>query len=457
MSLIGRGAAEVIGLVLSLVSTVWVTRAVGPALFGYYAVALTIITLGTIGINAGLSTAGAQRAANEPERAGEIRWAVLISRALIAVPAVTLGIVLATIAPIASVFRDLLVVGFLVWVVLPFRMEWLLIAEGRLAEISTIRVLGSLASVLVALLFVRDPSDASRLPFIAVTSAAVSAAGTMLVADRSWPLRRPIGRSVSAVVRDYLGDGVHYLKSDVSVFIFTSSDRLFLYVFTTPAVVGLYEAAYRVIQPFYTISTVVGDTMYLQLAKTFGTARLKTTLRRYVDLMCLATIPLGFFLFAFAPAVISLLYGAKYSGASQYLGILGWVITFGYMSGIAVLPFTAWNLPREYGNSTSLGGLLNLGLNLALIPSFGGLGAAWATVAAKVAVTVAGLRYFRRATDYPLVRDFGLYSAISAVALAAAFLADRFVGFSAASGMVVFGVVYVGVVVIVHWRRAAGF
>lgn len=104
--LVGRGSAEFIALVFSLFSTIWVTHAVGPASFGYYAVALTVITLGTTGINAGLSTAGAQRAANEPGRAGEIRWAVLVSRGLIAIPAFAIGIVIAIAAPIPTVLRD---------------------------------------------------------------------------------------------------------------------------------------------------------------------------------------------------------------------------------------------------------------------------------------------------------------------------------------------------------------
>jgi O-antigen/teichoic acid export membrane protein len=217
--------------------------------------------------------------------------------------------------------------------------------------------------------------------------------------------------------------------------------------------VGLYEAAYRVIQPLYLISTVVTDAMYLQLARAYGTDRLAPTFRRYVDLMCFATIPLGFFLLAFAPLLIATIYGTNYMAASPYLAVLGWVITFGYTSGIAVIPFSAWNRPREYGNSTAFGGVLNLGLNFGLIPPYGGLGAAWATVAAKIAVTLAGIRYFRRATDYPLVRDFLEYLAISAAAFVAAIITRRLFPEADLTGMVVFGLVYVSLVGFVRWRR----
>lgn len=449
-----RGGAEIAGLTFSLITTVWLSRAIGPALFGYYAVATTIITLGSIGINAGLPTAGSQRAANEPERAGEVWWAVLVGRAAIAAPAVILAFGALAVVPIAPVLRDFLIIGLLVWVFLPFRSEWLLVANGRLRAISTIRVLASLASVLVAVVFIHDPSDAGRVPFVGVAFAAVSAVGTMFIAGRSWSLHRPAGLSARTTIRSYVVDGLHYLKSDASMFIFTSSDRLFLYVFASPTVVGLYEAAYRVIQPFYMVSTVVGDAMYLPLARAFGTGRLRPTFRRYVDLMCFATIPVGFFLLAFSPSVISILYGTKYAEASGYLAVLGWVITFGYTSGVAVIPFTAWNRPREYGNSTALAGAINLGLNFALIPRFEGFGAAWATVAAKVAVTLAGIRYFRRATDYPIIRDFAEYIACSLAALAAALATDVLAGLPRAVGIVVFGGVYIVLVALVRWRRS---
>lgn len=453
MKILLRGGAEITALLLGVVSTLWVSRAVGPTFFGYYAVMLTIVAMGGLLINAGLSTAGSQRVANDPSTAGEVAWVVTASRAVIAVVTILGGLVVLAVAPIDPVLRDYLRVGLVVWALIPFRSEWVLIAQGRLRAISALRVAGSVATVLAAVLLVRDVSDADRVAWIPVVGAIVSAAGSSFSANRWSPFRRPVGTRIAATIRAYLHVGLHYLKSDVSVFIFTSSDRLFLYAFATPAVVGLYAAAYSVILPFYMISTVVGDAMYLPLAKAFGTDRLRATFRRYVDLMCFATIPLGFFLLAFAPTVIAILYGTKYAGASEYLAILGWVITFGYTSGIAVGPFSAWNRPREYGNATALGGAVNLGLNLALIPPFEGFGAAWATVASKVTVTLAGIRYFHQATDYPLVRDFVEYLAVSAAAFAVAVPATWFLPYPAASGIVVFGVVYIALVAVVRWRH----
>lgn len=447
-----RGAAEVVGLGLGVATTVWVSRTVGPSYFGYYAVMLTIINIGAVFINAGLSTAGSQQIANQPRRAGEILGIVTALRACIALVLILGGLVTLAMAPVDPVLRGYLLVGLIAWALLPLRSEWVLVAQGRVRVLSLIRVTASAASLIAAIVLIRDVSNADRVPWISLAPAFVAAIGSAFAANRASPVRRAVGSS-TVIARAYLADGLHYLKADASALIFTSSDRLFLYVFATPAVVGLYEAAYRVIQPFYTISSVVGDAMYLQLAEAFGTDRLKATFRRYVDLMCFATFPLGFFLLAFAPTVIAVLYGTKYAGASDYLSILGWVITFGYASGVTVIPFSAWNRPREYGNSQAIGGALNLVLNAILIPPFRGTGAAWATVAAKVSVTIAGLRYFRQVSDYPLIRDFAEYLIISLAAFAAGSMAGRLLPGPQISGMVVFGLVYLALAAIVRWRR----
>jgi O-antigen/teichoic acid export membrane protein len=307
-------------------------------------------------------------------------------------------------------------------------------------------------------MLIRRESDAGFVPLLLVIPTAVAAVMSIALVVRVRLIRAvPSLRPLVSSIREYLSDGRHYLKADLSVFIYMSSDRLFLYVFSTPTVVGLYDAAYKVIQPFYSVSAVVGDAMFLQLTHAFAEGRLAPVFRRYIDLMCVATIPLGFLMTAYSPWLIGLLYGDRFAGASAYLAILGWVITFGYTSGVVVIPFLSWNRPREYGNAILSGSVVNLALNLALIPPFAGIGAAVATVAAKVAVTLAGIRYFWKATSYPVVRDFIVYFAISAVALAASLSAIALLRSPDVVGVLVFGGTYLALAAVTrlpaHVRR----
>ena len=438
-----RATVEVVGLMLAAFVAVWVARTVGPAYVGYFAVAVAIFQLGAVVINVGLAQAGSQRVGNDAERSTEAWWTVCTGRIAPAVAATGLGEALVAVTPLDPTLASYLRVGLLAWLALPFRSEWLLVARGLVGSASAVRLAGALASAVTAVTLIRRDSDAGFVPLLLVLPTAVAAFVSVALLVRLRLIRSvPSPRSLVGAIREYLSDGRHYLKADLSVFVYMSSDRLFLYAFSTPTVVGLYDAAYKVIQPFYSVSAVVGDAMFLPLTHAFAEQRLAPVFRRYVDLMCVATIPFGFLMTAYSPWLIGLLYGDRFAGAAVYLAILGWVITFGYTSGVVVIPFLSWNRPREYGNAVLGGSVVNLVLNLALIPPMAGIGAAVATVAAKVAVTLAGIRYFWKATSYPVLRDFVVYFAISAVAFAASVSAIAVLRSADGVGVLVFGGTY---------------
>ena len=223
----------------------------------------------------------------------------------------------------------------------------------------------------------------------------------------------------------YLRSGWHYLEGGHGCLHLCEFRQLFLYVFSGPTILGLYDAAYKLLQPFYAVGAVVGDSMYRQLARALHTPDLSRVFRRWVDLMGAPTLPLGFVCFVDGPWIIDLIYGSQYVDAGPYLALLGWVITVGYGAGIITIPFSAWSVPREYGNSILTGGVVSLVLNLALISTFAGFGAAIATIFAKLAVGVVGIHYFRRIAEYPVLRDLGFYMGVAALCVFLAWLTGR--------------------------------
>ena len=246
--------------------------------------------------------------------------------------------------------------------------------------------------------------------------------------------------------------GFDYAKADVSILVYMSADRLILFVTAGVTVVGLYEAASRLIQPFYALSTVIRESMFLELAHAIGGDRLAPTVRRWARSMFVATIPVGPFLWLHGAWVIALVYGAGFEGATLSLMILGWAITIGFVSGAVVLPFLSWNLGRQYGNAVLAGNITNVAANVLLTPALGGGGAALATVAAKVAVTASGLRPFRAISSFPILGYSMRYlgaSIVAAIASAAAWLAS---GEELAS-ILVFAFAYATSVSVLEWSE----
>jgi O-antigen/teichoic acid export membrane protein len=435
-----RALAEIAALALSVATTIIVTRSVGPSSFGFYAVSAVLVQLGVLVSGLGLGQAGSVLVARDGVPVPRVVATIVPPRLVAALALATAGEVVLAVGPLDPRLRGVLGPALLALPLAAIRTEWLFVALGRVGVAAALRVSGALSALALAVTAIHGEGDTFGLGLLLLVPIAAPAAlgvvGAVASGLLSWG-----PRASAADVRAALASGSHFLRGELSTFVTTSSDRLFLFAFAAPTVVGLYDAAYRIIQPFYSVAAVVNDAYYAKLASALGDAeRRRRVLRRYVDLSCVATIPVGFLLVAHSGPIVGLIYGEPFAGASAYLSLLGWVITLGFTAGVLVFPLTAWGRSRDYGDAVMAGSATNLALNVALIPFLSGVGAALATVAAKGVVTLAGLRAFRRVVGEPIVRDLVVWCAVSAIALGLSLLVVAAVG--AWPGLIAFAIVY---------------
>lgn len=450
-----RGAAEILSMALTALVAVWLSRTVGADGLGYFAVTQAILRIGGVFAGGGFATVGAQRVAHGAD-SPSLAWSVVTSaRLALALAALVLVESAVAIAPIGDAnLRQLIQYTAPAWLVLAISSEWLLVARGQVLAVSVSRVFAGLGAAAAATLLVRDGDDMSALAVVIVTPLLVAAIFTMWLAVRPQVDSSPVRVPRWSLIRDYSSDAWQYLKADVSVVISNSVDRIFLYVVATPAVVGQYEAAYKLTQPFFAIAGVVNDSMFRRLADAL-TAPEKSpqTLRAWADLMFVATVPLGLFLILFAEPIVSVVYGQGFDESATYLAILGWAITIGYLGAAVSIPFMAWRRPREYANALVTGNVTNVLGNVLLVPPFLATGAAVATVVAKCAIAIVGYLGFRSCSRYPIISDFSAYAAMSAVAFTAGAVSELWIKTPSLVSAAVFLAIYV-LLALVRWRRS---
>ena len=428
--MVARASAEVIALVAAAATSIWVSRVIGVQNFGLFALAATALAFVQAITDGGLPSFGAQLIANDVASARSVWRGVARARAVGATLGVLGGATILIVTQIDLVPRALLIGALASLALTPLNASFALVAVGAIRWVAFVRALAALVTMSIAFLLVRSQADAPALAVLLVAPSVVMGICFLVLGSR---LARREGRQQSddpipQSVRLWYARGFDYAKADLSLFVYMSADRFILYATGGAAVVGVYEAAYRIIQPFYAISTVVRESMFLSLAQDLGTPRLQGTVKRWISLMFIATIPVGPFLMLHAGWVIQLIYGPDYREAAIPLSILGWVITLGFVSGAIVLPFLSWDRGREYGNSILAGNVANLAGNLVLTPPFGTAGAALATLAAKLAVSLAGLKTFRTVSSVDIIRESGKFTAASAAATLASLV------FTAVSG-----------------------
>lgn len=425
-----RAAAEILGLAISALSMVYLSRIVGPEIVGLSAVTSSLLLFLSRLADGGLTSLATQRLARDDARLDALLAITMPPKLVASAALVAVSVLVAGRLPIDPRLKYFISISIFATCLDACTPAWVFVAMGRIKILSMTRITQSLLAATAVFIFIHEPADWIYLPYLTLVNSLGSVGLSVFCLYRSGLCHFNGGlfdKDYLKTLRTSYREAFHFLKADLSVYIYLSSDRIFLYYFSNPYTVGLYEAAYKIIYPFYRISDVVTPTMFRSLAQGFKQKQLHKVMSVYVFAMAFLTIPLGFFLFYFSDRIISLLYGPRFSESVPCLMILGFVITFGFMSGIIVIPFSAWNMSREYGNSILSGNIANLALNFALIPMYGAIGAALATLGAKLIVTAVGLTYFRRVTDYPIVRSLSSFVLASIIPLLLVLICSVFV------------------------------
>jgi O-antigen/teichoic acid export membrane protein len=145
-------------------------------------------------------------------------------------------------------------------------------------------------------------------------------------------------------------------------------------------------------------------TLFPMLAAAYGmdVPRLRQLVQTAAEVLLTATLPLVCFVAVVATPLMRLLFGAQFAPAGPALAIL--MIQFGisafsYIAGDLVV---VMRLQRRYVVYAGAGLVLNVALNVALIPRYGFLAAAWVSVFTEALVIGLSLRTALRTIDQHL-------------------------------------------------------
>lgn len=155
--------------------------------------------------------------------------------------------------------------------------------------------------------------------------------------------------------------------------------------------VGIYSVAVRLSEVWYFIPMVITNSLFPSVinAKKASHELYNARLQRlYTFLVCIAVavaIPTTFL----SDWLVATLYGEAYQGAGKILKIHVWAGVFVFLGVASSAWLTSENLQRYAFYRTFAGAVINVVLNLLLIPSYGILGAVIATVVAQLVAAFA--------------------------------------------------------------------
>ncbi|RZN40552.1 MAG: flippase [Methanophagales archaeon ANME-1-THS] len=230
-----------------------------------------------------------------------------------------------------------------------------------------------------------------ELMYAYVLSTVIASLLFLVYALKKLPLLR--GAGADPMQKELLLFSLPLLIQNALTILIFQIDTLMLGYFKTAGIVGLYNAAHPISQliPLFLFSLVL---IYVPLTARLYAQNLIDEMRRNYAILTKwinsATFPLFLVIFLFPEAVLNALFGSSYTQASVALvlrilalGMLFHVLTGPNAVTLIVLGKTKLNLIDNL-----VGALLNLALNLLLIPPLGMIGAAIPSAISLIVVNV---------------------------------------------------------------------
>lgn len=201
-----------------------------------------------------------------------------------------------------------------------------------------------------------------------------------------------------AYARELLRSSVPLMVSGIAVYVYMRANVFFLNEFDSKAEVGLYNAAAAISGIAYVIPTVIVTALTPGLYRYYyaDARKFTRTFRHMMSLLTPAFSIIALAVTLLSHRIITLLYGQAFLPAAPVLALHAWTlipVAFGLTSSVwlAAEKRTSMLLTR-----TICGGVVNVALNLYLIPRVGIIGAAIATIVAMFTASMLMLLFFGR-------------------------------------------------------------
>ncbi len=193
-------------------------------------------------------------------------------------------------------------------------------------------------------------------------------------------------RVSSAVARELLQSSYPFILSGLMVAVYGATDKWMLKQLLGEEAVGYYGTALSLSGAWVFVLAAIIDSMkpdIMRLCDTDRTAYRKKNLTLYRIVFYLSVL-MGLFITVFAEQGILFLYGASYLGATAPLRIVTWYVAFSYLGVARDIWVICEGLQRHLPGLYIGSAVINVMLNVLLIPPLGAVGAAAATLITQV-------------------------------------------------------------------------
>jgi O-antigen/teichoic acid export membrane protein len=188
------------------------------------------------------------------------------------------------------------------------------------------------------------------------------------------------------VMKSLLKDGWPLILSGFAIMIYMKIDQVMIGSMIGEAQLGIYSAAVKISEAWYAIPTIISISVFPAMiyARKVDKSLYLKRIQVLYDGFLWFTLTVSLIVNVISPFIIHLLYGVEYAAAAAILSIHIWsgiFVFWGVVNGRYVI---AENLTKLLLYITLSGAVINVLLNIWVIPVFGPIGAAFTTLISQL-------------------------------------------------------------------------
>jgi PST family polysaccharide transporter len=361
---------------------VWVARYLGPIHFGSLNFAIAFVALFGTATTLGLEGIVIRELVHSPENAHEILGTTFTLRivggfvsAVVSIAALRLiqphdreALLLVSILSLSLIFQPFDTIDCF------FQSQ----VRSKITVWAKNAAFLVFASIKISLIYAKAPLWTFAVAYsgeIALGAAGLTV-GYRLSGGRMVAWRPRIRRAAALLKESW-----PVIFSGMAIMVYMRIDMLMLKMMQGDLAVGVYSAATKVSEVWYFIPTAIVSSVSPAIMRAKDNPELLyNRLRKLFSLMTMTACVIGSIVALSSHVIVRALYSNSYSGAAPVLAIHIWASVFVFL-GVAQSPWDITeNLLRLSLYRTIAGAVINVVFNLILIPRYGAVGAAIATV-----------------------------------------------------------------------------
>ena len=374
----------ILGYFLVFLSEVYLARILGPEGFGKIKFAWSIVIYFTLIANLGLPVFGTREIARDRNKIMEYFTRIISLRLCLAVLSFGLLAIITILLDKPSDIKYLLVLYGLMLVPVALLLDWVFQAMERMEFIGLGRMLMGASYLGLAVLLVKSPEQILLVPVTWVSANLIFAAALIIIFIKIFgkPPFRLRFDSWKGLIKQAVPIGISMILIQVIYYI----DTVMLGFMRTEQEVGFYNAAYQVILALTYLVAAYQDAIFPVISNYYKTSLdMLRRLQSYTSkLMVTLAIPLAIGGTILAEPIMNVIFGDRYANGVIALRILVWAVAFTYISTTYARGLWAGNKQGTFLMVITIQSLVNIVINLALIPPLGMMGAAIGTVSAEI-------------------------------------------------------------------------